>query len=90
MLSERPMSEYKGAALMLTALPPVIELFGDRGCGADWFRKTLKGRGIAACIPGQAESHNADRLRPQPLSPRHKIEKPGQSTQRLAAHPHPL
>ena len=44
------MSDYKGAALMLTALPPAKELLGDRDYDADWFRKALVERGITACI----------------------------------------
>ncbi len=45
------MSDYKGAALMLPALPKANELLADRGYDADWFRAALAGRGIAACIP---------------------------------------
>ena len=39
LLSEGQMSDYKGAALMLTALPKAKELLGDKGYDADWFRK---------------------------------------------------
>jgi hypothetical protein len=31
LLSERQMSDYKGVALMLTALPNARELLGDKG-----------------------------------------------------------
>ena len=54
MLSEGQMSDYKGAALMLNALPPAKELLADRGYDADWFRKALNERGIVACISGRA------------------------------------
>jgi hypothetical protein len=38
LLSEGQMSDYKGAALMIDALPPTTELLGDKGYDADWFR----------------------------------------------------
>ena len=53
LLSEGQMSDYKGAALMLEALPPAKELLGDRGYDANWFREGLAERGIAACIPSK-------------------------------------
>lgn len=45
------MSDYKGAALMLDALPPARQLLADKGHDADWFRRALAERGIMACIP---------------------------------------
>ena len=54
LLSEGQMSHYKGAALMLHALPPAKEMLGDRGYDANWFRDGLAERGIAACIPSKA------------------------------------
>lgn len=51
LLSEWPMSDYKGAALMLDALPRAKALLGDRCYDADWFRKALAERDITACIP---------------------------------------
>lgn len=54
LLSEGQMSDYKGAALMLPALPRAKELLGDKRYDADWFRQALAGRGIAACIPSKA------------------------------------
>ena len=53
LLSEGQMSDYKGAALMLTALPKAKELLGDKGYDADWFREALKDKGIKPCIPGR-------------------------------------
>ena len=50
LLSEGQMSDYKGAALMLNALPRAKELLGDKGYDADWFRQALAERGITACI----------------------------------------
>ncbi len=48
------MSDYKGAALMLDALPKANVLLGDRGYDADWFRHALTTRGITPCIPSKA------------------------------------
>ena len=54
LLSEGQMSDYKGAALMIDALPKARALLGDRGYDADWFRHALTTRGIAPCIPSKA------------------------------------
>ena len=53
LLSEGQMSDYKGAALMLDALPRAKALLGDRGYDANWFRAALADRKIAACIPSK-------------------------------------
>ncbi len=54
LLSEGQMSDFKGAALMLDALPKARALLGDKGYDADWFRAALADRGITACIPSKA------------------------------------
>ena len=51
LLSEGQMSDYKGAALMVDALPRVTVPLGDKGYDADWFRQALIERGITPCIP---------------------------------------
>ena len=51
LLSEGQMSDYKGAALMLDALPRAKAMLGDKGYDADWFRNALIKRGIVPCIP---------------------------------------
>ena len=53
LLSEGQMSDYKGAALMIEALPPAKAMLGDRGYDADWFRNALNARGITPCIPSK-------------------------------------
>ena len=53
MLTEGQASDYKGAALLVTALPPAKAMLADRGDDADWFRNALADRGIAACIPSK-------------------------------------
>ncbi len=47
------MSNYKGAALMLDALPRAKALLGDEGYDADWLRAALAERKITACIPSR-------------------------------------
>jgi transposase len=54
LLSEGQMSDYKGAALMLDALPRAKALLGDRGYDADWLRQALADRGIEPCIPSKS------------------------------------
>jgi transposase len=46
-------SDYTGAAALLSSLPSADWLLGDRGYDADWFRKSLEDKGITPCIPGR-------------------------------------
>ena len=88
LLSEGQMSDYKGAALMLPAMPKAKQLLADKGYDADWFRAALAKRRIAACIPSKSNRKTAipyDAL----LFRRHKIENMFGAS-RLAAHPHPI
>ena len=48
-------SDYIEARALLSSLPDVDWLLGDRGYDADWFRDALKDRGMRACIPGQKQ-----------------------------------
>ena len=74
LLSEGQMSDFKGAALMIDALPHAKTLLGDKGYDADWFRDALIKRGITPCIPSKANRkiqipHDATLYKQ-----RHKIE----------------
>jgi transposase len=74
LLSEGPMSDYKGAALMIHSFPKAKALLADWGYDADWFRAALAEKGIAACIPSKANrkvpiAHDKTLYRQ-----RHKIE----------------
>ena len=51
LLTEGQMSDHRGAALILPALPPAQELIADRGYDSNRFRAALLERGIAPCIP---------------------------------------
>jgi len=46
-------SGYIDARAMLSSLPGVDWLLGDRGHDADRFREALQDKGIRACIPGR-------------------------------------
>ena len=48
-------SDYIGARALLSSLPNVDWLLGDRGYDADWFRDALKDKGIRACILGRKQ-----------------------------------
>ena len=59
LLSEGQMSDYKGAAAMLPAMPKAKSLLADKGYDADWFRAALAKRRIEACIPLQNPTGNS-------------------------------
>jgi len=46
-------SDYTGAAALLSSLPDAEWLLADRGYDADWFREALIDIGITPCIPGR-------------------------------------
>jgi hypothetical protein len=54
LLSEGQMSDYRGAAFILKALPHAKVSLADKGYDADWFRDALADRKITACIPSRA------------------------------------
>lgn len=51
LLTAGQVSDYKGAAALLSGLPQAKELLADRGYDAGWFRLALIQRGITPCIP---------------------------------------
>ena len=74
LLSEGQMSDYKGAALMLDALPHDKAMLGDRGYDANWFRQALTARGISPCIPSKANRKEQIPHDRTLYRQRHKIE----------------
>ena len=74
LLSEGQMSDYKGAALMIDALPRAKQLLGDKGYDADWFRQALAERGITACIPSRSNRKKPIEHDRELHRQRHKIE----------------
>ncbi len=74
LLTEGQASDHRGAALMLSRLPPARDLIGDRGYDSARFRQALHDRGTCACIPS-----TRSRKRPIPhdatlYRQRHKVE----------------
>ena len=53
LLTEGQVSDYRGAATMLPALPEANRLIADRGYDSDWFREALAEQDIEPCIPGR-------------------------------------
>ena len=74
LLTEGQVSDYKGAATMLPAMPAAPVLIADRGYDADWFRQALRDRGTRPCIPGRAGRSRPIRHSKQIYRSRHKIE----------------
>ena len=74
LLSEGQMSDFKGAALMLPAVPKARELLGDKGYDADWFRAALADRGIQPCIPSKSNRKVQIPYDRSLYTHRHKIE----------------
>lgn len=52
-LSAGQMSDYKGARLIVDALPPAKHLLADHGYDTDWFRGFLQGKEVKSCIPSR-------------------------------------
>ncbi|MBC2887427.1 transposase, partial [Ochrobactrum sp. CM-21-5] len=73
LLWEGQMSDYKGAALIINALPEADVLLADKGYDADWFRAALIERGIVACIPSKANRKIASPHDTKLYRQRHKI-----------------
>ena len=73
-LSQGQLSDHKGAAIMLEALPKARELIADKGYDSDHFRAALLRRGTTPCIPPRKnrkiQHHYCRTLYKQ----RHKIE----------------
>jgi transposase len=53
LLTEGQVSDYRGAATVLSALPEAKVMIADRGYDSDWFREALTDQGIEPCIPGR-------------------------------------
>jgi transposase len=74
LLSEGQMSDYRGAALTLDALPPAKELLADRGYDSDWYRQALQAKGIMPCIPGRKNRKVQPNYDTKLYRQRHRIE----------------
>ena len=74
LLSEGQMSDYKGAALILPAMPKAKQLLADKGYDADWLRAALAKRRVVACIPSKSNRKAAIPYDAILYKQRHKIE----------------
>jgi len=54
LLTEGQVSDYRGAASVLPALPVAHVLIADKGYDSDWFRGALASLDIKPCIPGRS------------------------------------
>ena len=73
-LTAGQVSDYTGAAALLGGLPSAEWLLADRGYDADWFRETLKDRGITLCIPGRKSRGRPVRYDKRRYKRRNRIE----------------
>jgi transposase len=67
-------SDYVGARTLLSGLPNVKWLFGDRGYDADWLREALQDKGIRACIPGRKKRKTSVKYDKRRYKRRNRIE----------------
>lgn len=67
-------SDYIGARVLVSSLPNVEWLLGDRGYDADWFREALKAKGIRACIPGRKQRKTPVKYDKRRYKRRNRIE----------------
>jgi transposase len=73
-LTAGQVSDYKGAAALLPALPAAKELLADRGYDADWFRNALIEKGVTPCIPPKKNRKVQYEYDQTLYKQRHKIE----------------
>ncbi len=67
-------SDYIGARALLSRLPNVDWLLGDRGYDANWLRETLQDKRIRACIPGRKQRKKPVKYDKQRYKRRNRIE----------------
>jgi len=53
-LTAGQVSDFTGAAALLSSLPKANVMLADRGYDADWFRNALADRRVEACIPSKS------------------------------------
>lgn len=83
-------SDYIGDRALLSTLPDVDWLLGDRGYDADWFREALKDKGIPACIPGRKQRKKLDKVRQASLQTAQPDRDHVRQAEGLAARGNPL
>ena len=68
-------SDYTGAAALLSSLPDAEWLLADRGYDADWFREALIDIGITPCIPGRKSRSKTIKYDKRRYKRRNRIER---------------
>jgi transposase len=68
-------SDYTGAAALLSGLPDAEWLLADRGYDADWFREALTDRGTRPCIPGRKSRNKTVRYDKRRYKRRNRIKR---------------
>ena len=68
------MSDYIGARALLSSLPKVKWLLGDRGYDADWLREVIQDTGISACILGRKQRKTPVKYEKRRYKRRSRIE----------------
>ena len=73
-VTDGQVSDYIGARALLSSLPDVDWLLGDRGYDADWFRDALKDKGKRPCTPGRKQRKKAVKYDKRRYKRRNRIE----------------
>ena len=73
-MSAGQVSDYTGAAALLSSLPKAGWMLADRGYDAEWFREALKDKGIRVCIPGRKNRKKAVKYDKRRYKRRNRIE----------------
>lgn len=74
LLTEGQVSDHKGAALMIEALPAAGTLIGDRGYDSNGFRAVLTTKGITPCIPSTKSRKQPIEYDKALYKQRHRVE----------------
>jgi transposase len=68
-------SDYTGAAALLSSLPDAEWLLADLGYDAGWFREALIDRGFTPCIPGRKSCSKVIKYDKRRYNRRNRIER---------------
>lgn len=68
------MSDYKGARMVLDALPSSKYMLADKGYDSNWFREALKDKNIEPCIPPRRNRIADIKYDKNLYKQRHKVE----------------
>ena len=68
-------SDYTGAAALLSSLPEAEWLLADRGYDAGWVREALSERGTRPCIPGRKSRNKVVKYDKRRYKRRNRIER---------------